>query len=161
MRLNNVIPSTVIILFSIVFFIETFHFPEKTSSSHDVGTAFWPRILIILIIISSIILMIPKKRKENPEKDSKIELSFARILNFIKPLIGIMSFLGFVVLFNTLGFVISVFLLFVILSVIMHQGMNLKKLSIISIQALITVSIAYFLFKSLLNVGLPRGVFFF
>lgn len=154
MALNRVIPGVVFIIISIVFFIETNNFPKQLG--RDIGAAFWPRTLIVLLVIFSIWLIITGLiKKENSVAKRNFKITFGAV----KPYLGMVIALGFVMFFNSLGYIVSVFIFYLLLAFTMHGRLNIRFLLISVIQATIIVLAIYLLFVKLLSVNLPLGVF--
>jgi magnesium-transporting ATPase (P-type) len=159
MNLRNIYSAIVFIVIGVIFYYETLNFPNKTGSG-DVGSAFWPRTIITIIIILSIILIITSiKDKATSEKNKKNTLADS-LKKVVKPSIGIAICFVFLFLLKILGFVVTVFAMYVGLAALMYQKLDLKKLALLSSQALFLIIIMYFLFGMFLKVDLPRGVLF-
>lgn len=154
MVLSRVIPGIIFIIISIIFFIETKSFPEQLG--RDVGAAFWPKVLIVLLIILSVWLIVTGLLMKNESSDKrKLKLS----LTMLKPYLGIGICIGFVFLFKSLGYIVSVFLFYVLLAHVMYGRFNWKFLFGTAVQATLLVLAIYILFVKLLSVNLPMGIF--
>lgn len=151
---NRIIPGVIFIIISTVFFIETKKFPEKLGK--DVGAAFWPKILICLLIIMSLWLIFTGLQKRRKLSDKK-KMKFSLII--LKPYLGMIICIGFVILFKPLGYIISVFLFYILLAHTMFGRFNWKFFWGAAIQATLLVLTIYILFVKLLSVNLPVGIF--
>src|SRR5699024_4239252 len=150
MRIKRIIPEIILIIFSLILFIETFNFATKPGD--DVGLAFWPRAVLSVIIILSLVLIFTSFRPKE-EREQYTRKSFNRI-NAIKTSLGISFCVAFVFLFKILGFVISVFLFFVSLYILKHENLSRRSYIFLFIQGTVIVTIIYFLFGTLLKLNL-------
>lgn len=153
---HKILSGLVFIAFSIVLFIETQNFPLP--NGRDIGSAYWPRILIFLLIAFSVILIIQAFVSKSPEDNSPDDER--KKVNY-KPLLGIFSIVLFVVFFEILGFVISIFIFYILSNLILREKMNLKTFGFVVVQAISLMIIIYLLFVQLLSVSLPLGIFDF
>lgn len=161
---KKIAPSIVFIVFSIILLIETYNFPGPTGD--DIGSAVWPRILIFLLLVLSLIYLIltlnSKKREHLKVNGVDIEVN-QEVDNknlIIRVLLGIVTLLLFVGLFETLGYLLSIFLFYIILSTIMFGRKVIKNFVKVLGQAILIVIIIYLVFPTMLNVNLPNGIFY-
>ena len=113
-------------------------------------TGFFPSILAILLLFFSIALLVQTCRQAGGESGEQPITSEA----WIRISITLAAMLGFALVLETLGFLLSTFtVMLVLLRVIEPQ-----KWPRVFAVALATALISYFLFGRLLNIPLPAGV---
>jgi putative tricarboxylic transport membrane protein len=113
-------------------------------------TGFFPSILATLLLFLSIALLVQTRRQaggESREEPIKSE-------GWIRISISLAAMLGFALVLEKLGFLLSTFtVMLLLLRVIEPQ----KWPRVIAV-ALVTALVSYFLFARLLNIPLPAGV---
>lgn len=113
-------------------------------------TGFFPSILAILLLFFSIALLVQTCRQaggtggEQPIKNE----AWTRIS------ITLAAMLGFALVLETLGFLLSTFTVMLLLLRVIEP----QKWSKVIVVALATALVSYFLFARLLNIPLPAGV---
>lgn len=113
-------------------------------------TGFFPSILAILLLFFSIALLVQTCRQaggtggEQPIKNE----AWTRIS------ITLAAMLGFALVLETLGFLLSTFTVMLLLLRVIEP----QKWSRVIVVALATALVSYFLFARLLNIPLPAGV---
>jgi putative tricarboxylic transport membrane protein len=113
-------------------------------------TGFFPSILAILLLFLSIALLVQTCRQAGGESGEQPITSEA----WIRISITLAAMLGFALVLEKLGFLLSTFsAMLVLLRVIEPQ-----KWPRVIVVALATALISYFLFARLLNIPLPAGV---
>ena len=113
-------------------------------------TAFFPSLLAILLLFFSIALLVQTRRQaagESREPPIKSEA-------WIRISITLAAMLGFALVLEKLGFLLSTFTLMLLLLRVVEA----QKWSRVIAVALATALISYFLFARLLNIPLPAGV---
>ena len=113
-------------------------------------TGFFPSILAILLLFFSIALLLQTRRQaggENRDEPIKSEA-------WIRISITLAAMLGFALLLEKLGFLLSTFTVMLLLLRVVEPQKWPKVIAV----ALATALISYFLFARLLNIPLPAGV---
>ena len=113
-------------------------------------TGFFPSILAVLLLLFSIALLIQSRRQaggESYEQSIKSE-------GWIRISITLAVMLGFALILEKLGFLLSTFTVMLLLLRVIEP----QKWSRVIALALATSLISYFLFGRLLNIPLPAGV---
>jgi putative tricarboxylic transport membrane protein len=113
-------------------------------------TGFFPSILAILLLFFSIALLLQTRREAGSEKrDEPINSeAWSRIG------ITLAAMLGFAVVLEKLGFLLSTFTVMLLLLRVVEPQKWPRVIAV----ALATALISYFLFARLLNIPLPAGV---
>lgn len=137
-----------------VFVVSAFYtinaFSLSFGSFKSPGPGFIPRITGILAMLFSIaILIIDARKMAAGEGEDNSEDSFAFPL---RPILFVVSFILYVLIFETLGYVVSTVIFAFILSMIMRNKWWVS--AIISI----STGVAFFAIFSLLAVPLPLGI---
>jgi len=146
--------SASLVLFIIIFFIESGNIPEK-AASQTFGSAFYPRILLailgfltILLIVKSFIL----KRSEGKKETSSEHTSYKAYI-YVVSLFVITGI--YIYLIGLVGFLVSTFI-YLIASQIILIGLKRKKHLVISITSSLVIAFSvYFIFENYLNILLP------
>jgi hypothetical protein len=145
MRRASIIASISMIILSIFVIMESLKF-KTAGASLTLGPGFYPRLLSVLLILLSICIIVISLRSKD---DAKLVLINNRVLS------GIVIIIGYGIVFNILGFVLSSMIMFALISKAMG-GSNWKIILTNSI--LIPVGI-YLVFNNFLRVPLPWGLF--
>jgi putative tricarboxylic transport membrane protein len=113
-------------------------------------TGFFPAILAVLLLVFSIVLIIQTLRGSEEERtQDHIGADGWRRIGA-----SLATMLGFALVLETLGFVLSTFAVMVLLL----RAIEAQKWSRVIAVALITSVASYFLFAWLLSIPLPAGV---
>lgn len=150
MKKDDILSGCILIAVSIYFLRESNSLPP--SSLGIPGSAFFPRLICFAFVIFGSILIIRSFKKGEAERKITLILKkdLIRVLAVIL-LCGIyifsIPFLGFI--FTSILFI--VFLMFIF---------QVKRIGIIILWSFIVTLIIYFIFKILLKVPLPAGMFF-
>jgi putative tricarboxylic transport membrane protein len=113
-------------------------------------TGFFPSILATLLLFFSIALLVQTRRQAGGESREPPIKSEA----WIRISITLAAMLGFALVLEKLGFLLSTFTLMLLLLRVIEA----QKWSRVIAVALATALISYFLFARLLNIPLPGGV---
>jgi putative tricarboxylic transport membrane protein len=167
MATKDRVVSLVLLLFCAFFYYQSFSI--KSSNLTGLDAAFFPRLLIGLIALLAVLILVrsflPARKKvleavarmsEQEEKQSE-DKNRGWLVWFIFALFGLYIFsLGF------LGFILASFLFMTIVYLLIIQGnQHSAKNKAVAISSLLATSfILAFIFEKLLNVFLPRGIFF-
>ena len=113
-------------------------------------TAFFPRILSLLLLICCLILLAQAVRgKESRQPPSEVAIEGWKRIGAT-----LLTMVGFALLLETLGFLLSTFLLMVLLL----RAIEALRWHVVIGIALSTAIFCYLLFAKLLNVPLPAGI---
>lgn len=113
-------------------------------------TGFFPSVLAILLLFLSIALLVQTRRQASGESREQPITSEA----WIRISITLAAMLGFALVLEKLGFLLSTFTVMLLLLRVIER----QKWSRVIAVALATALISYFLFARLLNIPLPAGV---
>ena len=113
-------------------------------------TGFFPSILAILLLFFSIALLVQTCRQAGGESGEQPITSEA----WIRISITLAAMLGFALVLEKLGFLLSTFTVMLVLLRVIEPQKWARVLAV----ALATALISYFLFGRLLNIPLPAGV---
>ena len=112
-------------------------------------TGFFPSILAILLLFFSIALLVQTRRQ--PESESREEPIQSDA--WIRISATLATMLGFALVLETLGFLLSTFIVMLLLL----RAIEPQKWSRVIALALVIALVSYFLFAWLLNIPLPAG----
>lgn len=159
---NKIILPVIFVVFSVVMIIETYSFPIVSGS--DVGSALWPRILLYLLIgLSTLFIILTVKDKKTGNIEDQDEEESQEGLNkeiLPKILMGTITLIMFVFLFEFLGYLLSILFAYILLAAIMFGKSFFKNIKGVLFQAGLIMLIVYLIFPLMLNLNLPSGVFF-
>ncbi|MPZ78234.1 MAG: hypothetical protein GEU77_17120 [Deltaproteobacteria bacterium] len=113
-------------------------------------TGFFPSILAILLLFFSIALLVQTRRQPDSESREEPIKSDA----WIRISATLATMLGFALVLETLGFLLSTFIVMLLLL----RAIEPQKWSRVIALALVIALVSYFLFAWLLNVPLPAGI---
>ena len=129
--------------------------------------ALWPQIIITLLTVLSIALIIIsfraylKEAKQNKADGKIARFNFGSLLATvnIKVVASLVLTLIFVLVFRPLGFIITIPIYFVLITMILEPTKNLKTIALRATQSIVLVLFIYFVFLRGLRVLLPFGPF--
>ncbi|WP_069870234.1 tripartite tricarboxylate transporter TctB family protein [Fusibacter sp. 3D3] len=139
-----------LILSSYVFFTARL-FPESPSTL--VGPSYFPIILSLGLFALCIILIIQSLVSKTEDKTESIDLKSPGIM---RSFASFLATIVYVSLLQILGFMISS-VLYLFFLMLLLKNKEYVKMSIISVVVSVAV---YFIFKSVLHITLPTGIFF-
>lgn len=143
---KSVIFSFIVIAFSIWSYFESFNFSDRAAR--------WPRTIILFTILFCLLLIIGEAIKFLKGIKAEEGDSFSHLSWFVPSLI--ITTIGFIYIIPRLGFFISTFLFMVTGMYIL--GIRDSKKFILA--PIIIVIFIYIVFKMILNLPLPQGIFF-
>ena len=131
----------------------------------DASPALWPQIVLGLLAILSLALIVIslkehlKVKKETSEKIINFKIKFSSLLALINwKVIGALAVTwAFLLVFRPLGFAITSFIYFIVITMILEPTKNIKKIAFRTTQAVTLVILMYFVFVRALKVQLPLG----
>lgn len=150
MKKDDILSGCILIAISIYFLRESNSLPP--SSLGIPGSAFFPRLICFAFIIFGGILIIRSFKKGEAER--KITLILKQDLIRVLAVILLCGIYIFSIPF--LGFILTSILFIVFLMFIFQ----VKRIGIIILWGFLVTLIIYFIFKILLKVPLPAGMFF-
>ncbi|MBA4392527.1 MAG: hypothetical protein C0407_03140 [Desulfobacca sp.] len=148
MKRSNLIINSIWIVFSLAVCLESWRLDVGTL--HAPGPGFLPFITGLLLGILALIAFIQALLKK-PSQDRSF-LSFGDYLIKVGVLAG--ALIVYVLLLNTLGFLVGTFLLLLFLFRIMEP----LKWKTVILASLITLAAVYLLFDVFLGTRLPQGI---
>jgi putative tricarboxylic transport membrane protein len=113
-------------------------------------TGFFPSILAILLLLFSIALLVQTHRQ--PDNDSRGQRITSEA--WIRISTSLTAMLGFALLLEKLGFLLSTFIVMLLLLRVIERQNWSRVIAV----ALATALVSYFLFAWVLNIPLPAGV---
>lgn len=144
-----------------------FYSPPDTAA----GPALWPRIILGLLAALSLVLMYagykntPKKQQESQaagaaagSRDSLAKRLFGLTPGNKRVLAAMFATMVFLLLFQPLGFIISITAYFLVVTYILEPTKKPKQIGLRIIQALALTAFIYMVFGKGLSVRLPAGI---
>ncbi len=142
------------VLFALLFFILAGNFPG--ARGHDVGMAFYPRVLSILIIVLSVIVILQGITRKETESESRESLFYTEDKGVQRVVLLILATLIYPYLLQYAGFLILTPVYLGFLMWVIKAGKAKKILFL----ALLTTVLIYVVFQRLLKIPLPTGLFY-
>lgn len=156
MRKAEIIFGIVSIALAAVFFVVSASFP--TARGHDVGMAFYPRILVVLIVLLSLVVILESVMKMRGASVSEEESQplFETAEGGVRRVLLVIGLtLVYAYLLGIVGFVVVTPLYLLILMASLKAG-KLWKMILISVA---TTLVIYVAFRIFLRIPLPIGIF--
>ena len=157
---NNRIVSIGLLVFCGFFYYQTTLFQSKDLTG--LTAAFFPRVILSIIAILSVVMLIksffiPQKQIEaQNNKESNVQEKRGWIVWILFALFGV-----YVFLIQIIGFITSSFLFMSVVYLLIVKGKKPLKKHLVAIGGLLVVAVGISLFfQNVLQVFLPRGVFF-
>lgn len=153
--------SIVTILFSTILLIIAFQLPD-TRSTYIIGPRFWPTLLLVCMLalgVLSLIKTIIKAKLDQKHSEEQEELAEEMAVDGDVDSRGLFIFImvlvviGYILLINILGFLISTILFMYLGNVLLGT----KKQTTSILISLIGTVLLLFVFSNLLSIPLPRG----
>ncbi|MDF0726576.1 tripartite tricarboxylate transporter TctB family protein [Cytobacillus sp. S13-E01] len=155
---NNRIVSIGLLVFCGFFYYQTTLFQTKDLTG--ITAAFFPRVILSIIAILSVVMLIksffvPQKIVE-AQKESEVQEKRGWIVWILFALFGV-----YVILIQVIGFITSSFLFMSVVYLLIVREKRPLKQHLVAIGGLLVVSVGISMFfQTVLQVFLPRGVFF-
>jgi hypothetical protein len=150
---------SIVILFAIFFLVLTPQI-KITNASFTIGPRTWPYILLILMlilsafgIISSFVKSKKTKATETTE-DTEDKQPERTMFKLSIPMVCLLSVVLYVSLLNAIGFILSSLLFLFGITFLLGER---KKVNAF-IFSIVTTTVFVFLFSTILNIPLPRGM---
>lgn len=149
--MGEIIINAIMVIISTVYLIGSFNFAFGSVYLPKLG--FMPRIIGVLAVLISGFILIESIRKYRLGNQ---DTSFKVLTGSYKKLVVIIgAIILFVTLFRPLGYAVSSFIFLMLMMTLTKVGKNWKK---ILLSVLLSV-VPYLMFKILLQVNLPQGIF--
>ncbi|WP_319477206.1 tripartite tricarboxylate transporter TctB family protein [Marispirochaeta aestuarii] len=142
------------ILFALLFFILAGDFPG--ARGHDVGMAFYPRVLSVLIIVLSFIVIFQGITRKETETESTGTLFYTEDNGVRRVVLLILATLIYPYLLQYAGFLILTPVYLGFLMWVIGAG----KLPRILLLSVLTTVLIYVIFQRMLKIPLPTGLFY-
>ena len=152
MKKVNILISVVFIFFSIFILMESSNFQQTMISDNFVGAAFFPRVMAFIMIFLAIVLLVTSILDKN-KRNKNIKEIFNK--DMLMPITGIGIIFVYILLMDILGFIISTICLNFALLICFKVKNRLTLFTV----PIFTSIIIYFVFKEMLIVPLPKGIF--
>jgi len=152
-RIGNIIFLLVITAFAFIYYLDVMSLPHREEKI-VVFTLFW--LLIVFVSINIVQLFMEYRKSEQDEKIQNKNNKKAHVLKDDKRLILLISLVIYVLLVKIIGFFVTSFLFFIVLSWLLGT----RKISTLIFVPSVIVMLTYFFFVKLLNVNIPTGILF-
>lgn len=126
-----------------------------TIYTDPLGSAFWPRLLLILLIVLLVVNVIQIYRKTPAEKrnlDSITKINYTAVIHN-RLTWGILLMLVYALLLPYTGFLLTSFLMGIVLSFILGE----KRPVVLIVFSFLAVSLIFMIFYKGMSIQLPRG----
>jgi len=154
MKKVNILTSIVFILLSGFVLVQSSKFQQTMISDDFAGAAFFPKVIAFMMIFFAAILLLASILDKN-KHDKSIKEIFNK--HMLLPALGIGIIFVYIVLMDLLGYIMST----VILNLLFLMCFKVKsKLTLVTVPILTSI-IIYLVFKEMLIVPLPQGIFSF
>ncbi|WP_221567294.1 tripartite tricarboxylate transporter TctB family protein [Alkalihalobacillus sp. TS-13] len=149
------IAGAVLLLFCIFFYYQSTFIDTKGLT--EISAAFFPRLLLGLISILTILMLIQsflkKEKKTEKKKDKNQKEGIVWIIFTL--------FALYILSLDFLGFIISSFIFITIIYLLILPEKRPVKSHVIPIVSLLVITVTLsVIFQNVLNVYLPKGIFF-
>ncbi len=151
-RVKNIICSVTFILFGTGMFFEAIKI--KPLMGRDLGSGFMPKLIAIAIIATAVATLVMALRKHPAQATDKKDTDIKG------GLLTIACIAAYVVLYDTLGFLVSTFLYLFTQILILSNDKN-RKIPLFFTIAIATSIIVYVLFVYVIGMPLPTGILSF
>ena len=158
MKKKDIIFGGFFLLICVILFLETRKFPVPIAAL-AAPPSFWPRIILTLLTVMLAVLIIRSFLFKGDTKDAGKAKSVLTKEN-IRVVSAIAATLLFLFLFKRVGYIISIFMFYLVSTYIMEPTKSVKAIAMRVIQAAILVASIYFIFGKGLSVQLPSGDLF-
>ncbi|MFH1931084.1 MAG: tripartite tricarboxylate transporter TctB family protein [Pseudomonadota bacterium] len=158
MKITDILGGIIGLLFSLFIFWRSFYCPKFAVTI--AGPRFFPQILSLFLGGLSVFLLIQSIfiKKGNPSPaEGPGRGQNSKVVTFSKVMSAILASIVYVFAMREVGFLISTFIFFVFLMLLMQEK---KKLFQTICWAIAVTGVNYFLFAILLRASLPIGVIF-
>lgn len=151
-RVKNIICSVVFLLFGSAMYVEAIKI--KPLMARDLGSGFMPKLIAIAIIVAAgaTLVMALKHKQSVNTKSNDMDMKGG--------FLTIACIAAYVVLYDTLGFLISTFLYLFVQILILSNEKN-RKVPLFLVITVLTSIIVYILFVYVIGMPLPTGILSF
>ena len=163
LRLRDMVFGCFLLVVCFLLYMETKNFFARPGLAAT--PALWPQIIIgLLAILSSALIIISLKEhlkeiKNNNAKIINFRINFRELLSLVNwKIIGALAVTwAFLLVFQQLGFIITSFIYYIVITMILEPTKKVKTISFRITQAVLLVVLLYFVFVKALKVHLPIG----
>lgn len=148
---QNKIVSTIGLLVSLIYGYSTYVMPSEGATFLS-GTKVFPIMICIFTAIFSIIILLDDFKKDAEIKKLVVDKKVLKAM-----LVCSLIFVGYTLIFEILGYIISTTLMLIALLSLINKGKHKINVSI----AVIFSVVAYGVFAKLLSISLPAGLIYF
>ncbi len=141
--------NIVLFFIGVVFVIESLRL--GLGSARHPGSGFLPFFTGMALSLVALYSLIKNLRVPKRDNDRRVEKFFGRFAFNVGKIVAVM--IGYVLIFPWLGYILSTFVLFIIL---FNVG-GFRRWALILLYSFLTTSISYLVFGSLLNLRFPKG----
>jgi len=145
---SGVISALTLLALALAALLESSKLPFGTFSSPQPG--FFPLILAIFLAFFSVVLL----AQEIPQTDKETGALLGGVALWKRIVLAIGALVAFGLLFETIGYLLTTFLLIVFLL----RAVERQKWWLVVVVAFCTALVTYLLFGILLNTPLPAGI---
>jgi len=156
---GDVIFGSVFFLFGLLFFISSCEIKETVFAT-KYGATIAPKLISGSMIVISIVMNfneIIKLRAMSSDDKSENEKVYTGYKGLIQVAISVLTMVIFLLLFDTIGFIIMTSILLIVQMVILSQY-NFKKIPFFAVISIIFAITFYYIFANLLYLKLPTGI---
>jgi uncharacterized membrane protein YhdT len=138
-----------------VFFIYCFFFVGSTvpaAAPETLGGAEWSKMLLVLLIVSLLVNAYKIYRNSNGNISFKFKFDIKKIITG-KMFIGSVIMLAYASVLDSIGFLVSSFIMFFLYSRLLGE----KRIKVLLLSSVGCVILLYLIFDVVLGIMLPRG----
>lgn len=152
MRKLNVLTGIVCILLSLFVISKAMHFEETLIGNDYTGPSFFPIATSVIMIALSAALIVSSLFLMPKELDTTLNPA-----NLKQPVVGVVVMFLYVLGLETLGFIVATALMAAVMLVIFR----VRKVQSLVLYPVILSVVVFFVFRKLLMIDLPQGIFHF
>lgn len=152
MRKLNVLTGIVCIFLSLFVISKAMHFEETLIGNDYTGPSFFPIATSVIMIALSAALIVSSLFLMPKELDATLNPA-----NLKQPVVGVVVMFLYVLGLETLGFIVATALMAAVMLVIFR----VRKVQSLVLYPVILSVVVFFVFRKLLMIDLPQGIFHF
>lgn len=152
MRKLNVLTGIVCIFLSLFVISKAMHFEETLIGNDYTGPSFFPIATSVIMIALSAALIVSSLFLMPKELDTTLNPA-----NLKQPVVGVVVMFLYVLGLETLGFIVATALMAAVMLVIFR----VRKVQSLVLYPVILSVVVFFVFRKLLMIDLPQGIFHF
>lgn len=154
-KIKNLICSVSFLLIGVFIYVEASQI--KVIMAKDLGSGFFPKVVgvaMILMALLELVLTLVENRKDSTETAKPDNTADEDKKGMF---LTILCMIGYAVLFEPLGFIISS-TLYLFLQITILSNRKNRKLSLFAIISIVTSVVVYVIFVYLIGMPLPMGL---